>query len=156
MKIYISLPITGHDIEEVEASCIYASGVIQAKGHTPVSPLDVSPDPDATYAEHMGNDIEALLCCDAVLFLDDWRTSKGCRLEHEAANIYGKVAFYSLDRIPNTDITPPDDCPYHVKDFKECKYQCETIRPDGNRKINCTCDYFTKNMLIEFGNFKIK
>lgn len=156
MKIYISLPITGHDIEEVEASCIYASGVIQAKGHTPVSPLDVSPDPDATYAEHMGNDIEALLCCDAVLFLDGWRTSKGCRLEHEAANIYDKETFYSLDRIPNTDITPPDDCPYHVKDFKECKYQCETIRPDGNRKINCTCDYFTKNMLIEFGNFKIK
>lgn len=156
MKIYISLPITGHDIEEVEASCIYASGVIQAKGHTPVSPLDVSPDPDATYAKHMGNDIEALLCCDAVLFLDGWRTSKGCRLEHEAANIYDKETFYSLDRIPNTDITPPDDCPYHVKDFKECKYQCETIRPDGNRKINCTCDYFTKNMLIEFGNFKIK
>lgn len=156
MKVYISLPITGHDIEEVEANCIYASGVIQAKGHTPVSPLDVSPDPDATYAEHMGNDIEALLCCDAVLFLDGWRTSKGCRLEHEAAIIYDKDAFYSLDRIPNTDITPPDDCPYHVKDFKECKYQCETIRPDGNRKINCTCDYFTKNMLIEFGNFKIK
>lgn len=156
MKIYISLPITGQDIEEVEASCIYASGVIQAKGHTPVSPLDVSPDPDATYAEHMGNDIEALLCCDAVLFLDGWRTSKGCRLEHETAIIYDKVAFYSLDRIPNTDITPPDDCPYHVKDFKECKYQCETIRPDGTRKINCTCDYFTKNMLIEFGNFKIK
>lgn len=156
MKIYISLPITGHDIEEVEASCIYASGVIQAKGHTPVSPLDVSPDPDASYAEHMGNDIEALLCCDAVLFLDGWRTSKGCRLEHEAANIYDKETFYSLDRIPNTDITPPDDCPFHVKDFKECKYQCETIRPDGNRKINCTCDYFTKNMLIEFGNFKIK
>lgn len=156
MKIYISLPITGHDIEKVEASCIYASGVIQAKGHTPVSPLDVSPDPDATYAEHMGNDIEALLCCDAVLFLDGWRTSKGCRLENAAAEIYDKQAFYSLDRIPNTDITPPDDCPYHVKDFKECKYQCETIRPDGNRKINCTCDYFTKNMLIEFGNFKIK
>ena len=56
MKIYISLPITGHDIEKVEASCIYASGVIQAKGHTPVSPLDISPDPDATYSEHMGND----------------------------------------------------------------------------------------------------
>ena len=134
MKIYISLPITGHDIEEVEASCIYASGVIQAKGHTPVSPLDISPDPDATYSEHMGNDIEALLNCDAVLFME----------------------FYSLDRIPNTDIKPPESCPYHVKDFKECKDRSETIRPDGNRKINCTCDYFTKNMLIEFGNFKIK
>lgn len=80
MKIYISLPITGHDIEEVEASCIFASGVIQKLGHTPVSPLDVSPNPEATYAQHMGNDIAALLECDGVLFLPDWRTSKGCRL----------------------------------------------------------------------------
>lgn len=156
MKIYISLPITGHDIEEVEACCIYASGVIKAKGHTPVSPLDISPDPDATYSEHMGNYIEALLNCDVVLFMENWHTSKGCRLENAAAEIYDKQTFYSLDRIPNTDICPPPDCPYHVKDFKECKNQCETIRPDGNRKINCTCDYFTKNMLIEFGNFKIK
>lgn len=101
MKIYISLPITGRDFEAVEASCIYASGVIQAKGHTPVSPLDVSPDPDATYAEHMGKDIEALLGCDAVLFLDDWRTSKGCRLEHEAAVIYGKEMYFDLDEIKN-------------------------------------------------------
>ena len=156
MKIYISLPITGHDIEKVEASCIYASGVIQAKGHTPVSPLDISPDPDATYSEHMGNDIEALLNCDAVLFMENWRTSKGCRLENAAAEIYDKQVFYSLDRIPNTDIQPPESCPYYVKDFKECKYRCETIRSDGNRNINCTCDYFTKNMLIEFGNLKIK
>lgn len=100
MKVYISLPITGHDIEEVEASCIYASGVIQAKGHTPVSPLDVSPNPDADYAEHMGNDIEALLECDAVLFMENWHTSKGCRLENAAAEIYDKQVFYSLDRIP--------------------------------------------------------
>ena len=140
MKIYISLPITGHDIEEVEASCIYASGVIQAKGHTPVSPLDISPDPDATYSEHMGNDIEALLNCDAVLFMENW----------------DKQVFYSLDRIPNADIKPPESCPYHVKDFKECKYQCETIIGKGKRKINCTCDYYTKNMLIEIENLKIK
>lgn len=156
MKIYISLPITGHDIEEVEASCIYASGVIQAKGHTPVSPLDISPDPDATYSEHMGNDIEALLNCDAVLFMENWRASKGCRLENAAAEIYDKQVFYSLDRIPNADIKPPESCPYHVKDFKECKYQCETIIGKGKRKINCTCDYYTKNMLIEIENLKIK
>ena len=99
MKVYISLPITGHDIEEVEASCIYASGVIQAKGHTPVSPLDVSPDSDATYAEHMGNDIEALLNCDAVLFLPGYQKSKGCRLEYEVAVIYGKEMYFDLDEI---------------------------------------------------------
>ena len=156
MKIYISLPITGHDIEEVEASCIYASGVIQAKGHTPVSPLDISPDPDADYAEHMGNDIEALLNCDAVIFMENWRTSKGCRLENAAAEIYDKQVFYSLDRIPNTDIQPPESCPYCVKDFKECKSRCETITGKGKRKINCICDYYIKNMLIEIENLKIK
>ena len=156
MKIYISLPITGHDIEEVEASCIYASGVIQAKGHTPVSPLDISPDPDADYAEHMGNDIEALLNCDAVIFMENWRTSKGCRLENAAAEIYDKQVSYSLDRIPNTDIQPPESCPYCVKDFKECKSRCETITGKGKRKINCICDYYIKNMLIEIENLKIK
>lgn len=103
MKIYISLPITGHDIEEVEASCIYAKAVLEKKGHTPVSPLDVSDNPDADYAEHMGNDIEALLECDAVLFMENWRTSKGCRLENAAAEIYDKHVFYSLDRIPKTN-----------------------------------------------------
>lgn len=100
MKIYISLPIAGHDIEEVEASCIYASGVIQAKGHTPVSPLEVSPDP-ATYAEHIGTDITALLVCEAVLFLPGYQKSKGCRLEYEAAVIYGKEMYFDLDEIKN-------------------------------------------------------
>lgn len=104
MKVYISLPLTGHDIEEVEANCIYciyASGVIQRKGHTPVSPLDVSPDPDATYAEHIGTDITALLVCEAVLFLPGWQKSKGCRLEYEAAVIYGKEMYFDLDEIKN-------------------------------------------------------
>lgn len=94
MKVYISIPITGHDIEQVEASIIFASAVLEKKGHTPVSPLDVSPDPSADYAEHMGNDIAALLECDAVLFMDGYETSKGCRLEHAAAEIYGKQILY--------------------------------------------------------------
>lgn len=103
MKIYISLPITDHDIEEVEARCIFAKAVIEKKGHIPVSPLDVSPDPAATYAQHMGNDIAALLECDAVVLLDGWATSKGCRLEHRAAIIYKKSLYIDLDQIPNND-----------------------------------------------------
>ena len=96
MKVYISLPITGHDIEEVEARCIFAKSVLKRKGHTPVSPLDVSDNPDASYAEHMGRDISALLECDAVVFLEGWRESKGCRLEHAAAEIYNKLITYEL------------------------------------------------------------
>lgn len=99
MKIYISLPITGHDIEEVEARCIFAKAVIEKKGHIPVSPLDVSPDPAATYAQHMGNDIAALLECDAVVLLDGWQFSKGCQLELVAAHIYQLRCYYSLEQI---------------------------------------------------------
>ena len=35
MKVYISLPITGHDIEEVEARCIFAKAVLERKGTRP-------------------------------------------------------------------------------------------------------------------------
>lgn len=99
MKIYISLPITGHDIEEVEASCIYASGVIQAKGHTPVSPIELAHADPEDYPAVIGTDITALLVCEAVLFLPGWQTSKGCRLEYEAAVIYGKEMYFDLDEI---------------------------------------------------------
>lgn len=93
-KVYISLPITGCDIDEVEAKSIFVSSVLENKGYIPVSPLDVSPDPDATYAEHMGRDIQALLECDAVYFCKDWQYSKGCMLEHEAARIFGKQMLF--------------------------------------------------------------
>ena len=90
MKIYISLPITGHDIEEVEASCIFASAVLRKKGHTPVSPLELDHRDPEDYEAVIGTDITALLLCDAVLLMEGWEQSKGCRLEHAAAEIYGK------------------------------------------------------------------
>ena len=96
MKVYICLPITGHDIEEVEARCIFAKAVLKRKGHTPVSPLDIDhSDPDF-YEAVIGTDITALLCCDAVVFLEGWRESKGCTLEHAAAKIYNKLITYEL------------------------------------------------------------
>ena len=96
MKVYISLPITGHDIEEVEARCIFAKSVLKKKGRMPVSPLDIDhSDPDF-YEAVIGTDITALLCCDAVVFLDGWQESKGCTLEHAAAKIYNKLITYEL------------------------------------------------------------
>lgn len=100
MKIYISLPITGHDIEDVEADCIFASGVISKKGHTPVNPLEIYHGDPENYEAAIGTDITALLCCDAVLFMPDWQTSKGCRLEQAAAKIYGKQMYFDFDKIP--------------------------------------------------------
>lgn len=99
MKIYISLPISGKDIEEVKQLSEIAKNEIIEKGHTPVSPLDVSPNTELSYAQHMGNDIAALLECDAIVFLGDWHLSKGCRLEMNAAVIYDKKIFSNLDSV---------------------------------------------------------
>ena len=96
MKVYISLPITGHDLTEVRRRAEEAKQLLTGMDHEPVSPLDVSPNHDATYAEHIGRDIAALLGCDAVLFLDGWQESKGCTLEHAAAKIYNKLITYEL------------------------------------------------------------
>lgn len=101
MKIYISLPITGKDMASVEASIERAKEAITEKGHTPVSPIDQDTTQD--YATLMGNDIKELLQCDAVVFLDGWKESKGCRLENAAAKIYGKECFYGIDKIPTNN-----------------------------------------------------
>lgn len=89
-KIYISLPITGLDKDTVISKANDRKKLISFKGYEPVTPFDVSPDSNASYAEHMGRDIQALLECDAVYFCRGWQDSKGCQEEYEVAKIYGK------------------------------------------------------------------
>lgn len=95
-KVYISLPITGHNIEDVEKRCKSACELIEQLGFDAVSPLEVSSNPDASYEEHIGRDITALLQCDAVLFLEGWHLSKGCNIEYNTAYIYGKRIIVSV------------------------------------------------------------
>ena len=89
-KVYVSLPISGYDINLVKKRAKRAAQYLRDKGYEPVTPFDVSQDENASYAEHMGKDINALLDCDAVFFLRGWEQSKGCQLERHAAIIYDK------------------------------------------------------------------
>ena len=96
MKVYISLPITGQDIKDVEQRISRAKEALRNFGHEPVSPLDpeVNNDRFKPYGVLLGNDIAALLTCDAVLLLDGWTVSRGCNLEMEAALIYKKEILF--------------------------------------------------------------
>lgn len=89
-KVYVSLPISGYNINCVKERAKRAAQYLRDKGHEPVTPFDVSPNENASYAEHIGKDINALLECDAVFFLRGWEQSKGCQLERHAAMIYDK------------------------------------------------------------------
>ena len=97
MKVYISIPITGHDIKDVEQRISRAKEALRNFGHEPVSPLDpeVNNDRSKPYGVLLGNDIAALLTCDAALFLDGWNKSNGCLLEYFAAIIYGKKVIHA-------------------------------------------------------------
>ena len=102
-RIYISIPISGHDIEEVKAKAIDISerllwDVFELKKgrNRPdvITPFDVCHEPDKPYSYYMGKDIEALLECDAIFLCEGWQNSKGCMAEFEVARIYGKKIMF--------------------------------------------------------------
>lgn len=104
MKLYISIPISGRPLHEAQyqAECIKAA--LTPQGHECITPFDVCPEPGKTYGYYMGRDIEAILDnnFDGVVFGNGFHDSKGCMLEHAAAQIYGKhiayqSCFYMLD-----------------------------------------------------------
>lgn len=106
MKIYISIPISGHDLMTQTGKAMEFAEKITALGHEAVNPFDtplapVECDERAKYAYYMGEDLKLLLGCDAILMADPkWTNSRGCRLEYHAAMIYGLQYFARVEDIP--------------------------------------------------------
>lgn len=96
MKIYVSIPITGHDIEQVKARAAIIKQFLSSEWNEVITPFDVCPETDKPYSYYMGRDIEALLECDAIFMADGWKSSKGCHLEYNAAVIYRKHIFTEI------------------------------------------------------------
>ena len=98
-SIYLSLPIknTGYTTKE---RMKYADEVrrllelryeVRNENVIVITPYDVNKTEDKdSYARKMGNDIEALLECDAIYMCEGWQNSKGCMAEFEVARVYGK------------------------------------------------------------------
>ena len=102
-RIYISIPISGHDIEEVKEKardirkCLLLDEFDWEKEWNStdvITPFDVCPETYKPYSYYMGKDIEALLKCDAIYLCEGWQNSKGCMAEFEVARIYGKEIMF--------------------------------------------------------------
>ena len=93
MKIYISLPITGYDLQERKQYAESVKNRLQQiyTDSEIITPFDVCTDPSLPYEELIGKDISALLTCDMVYVCKGSSHSKGCRLERYAALIYGII-----------------------------------------------------------------
>ena len=102
-RIYLSLPIknTGYTTKE---RMKYADEVrrllelrygVRNENVIVITPFDVNENEDKdSYARKMGNDIEALLECDAIYMCEGWQNSKGCMAEFEVARIYNKQILF--------------------------------------------------------------
>lgn len=83
------MPITGIPIKQVKRKAERIKKILKLEGNIPISPLEISPEPDKPISFYMGRDIMALLECKAVFFCRGWEKSNGCLLEYHAAQIYG-------------------------------------------------------------------
>ena len=99
MKIYISLPISGLNIDRCRERANEVKRMVESKGHEAITPFDVCPEPDKPYSYYMGRDIEALMECDAILRCAGWSNSKGCALEWQCAQIYRKKIYNHVNEI---------------------------------------------------------
>ena len=120
VRIYISLPISGHDLEEREKKAAQMKDqVMQAvktnklayiskngkvvslteNNTVVITPFEIVPDATGmTYEQVMAKDLEVLMTCDIVVFARHWQYSKGCRIEFAVARELGiRVNFEALE-----------------------------------------------------------
>ncbi len=88
-RIYISGPISGHDIEERRRAFQEVEWMLDAQGYEVVNPMKNGLPSDATTHEHMRRDIELLMTCDYIYLMKKWTHSKGCMVELEVATSIG-------------------------------------------------------------------
>lgn len=94
MRVYISGRITGLNDKLVEGKFRAAETLLKDLGFEPVSPLKNGLDSSHAWEEHMTRDIEMLMSCDAVFMLDNWKLSRGARIEYNIARETGKKLLF--------------------------------------------------------------
>lgn len=93
-RIYISGPISGHDLEERRKVFETACAVLESLGYEPVNPMKNGLPADATTHQHMKRDFELLLTCDAIFMMRRWLHSKGCKVEFDMATAIGLPVYF--------------------------------------------------------------
>ena len=96
MKVYISLPITGKDLQEQKSYARHVASFLSEVGFTPVNPFNNGLGNDASYEEHIKADLKLMLGCDAIMLCDGWLLSKGCVLENHVATACGMTVLDTL------------------------------------------------------------
>lgn len=93
-KVYISLPISGYDLEERRDAAMKMEIKLRACGYSVFNPLGEHFVTGLTTYEYMQKDIAALLDCDTVIFMNGFNRSAGCHTELCVAMACGKKIWF--------------------------------------------------------------
>ena len=97
-RVYISGPISGHDLNERRKAFKAAQLDLEAQGYEVFNPMENGLPADATTHEHMKRDITYLLLCDTIYMMRRWTHSAGCHTEWAVATAIGlSVIFEDFD-----------------------------------------------------------
>lgn len=99
MRIYIAGPMTG--IPDLNFPAFNAEAArLRAAGWEVLNPAEINPDHTMAWADCMRRDLAALVTCDAIQLLPNWRASRGATLEYHVARELGLQVLnvYDFDR----------------------------------------------------------
>lgn len=104
MKAMLSQPMNGKSDEEIIATRDRAIAALKERGYEVINTLftDEWYSPEAMKERGVENrplcflakSIESMSLCHAAYFCKGWETTRGCRIEHEAAKAYGLTIIY--------------------------------------------------------------
>ena len=89
IRIYISGPISGHDIQERRKAFKIIQTFLETQDYEAVNPMENGLPDDASIHDHMKRDIEMLMTCDMIYMMRRWTHSKGCKVEFDVATAIG-------------------------------------------------------------------
>ena len=86
MKVYFSMPISGHDLQERMDYAESAKSALLNMYDEVVTPFDACPyNPNKSYGQCMKECLRELIECDKIILDKGWYESNGCRIEAEVA-----------------------------------------------------------------------
>lgn len=85
-KIYISGKISDMPYEEAFNNFLKAEHALKQIGFEVVNPMKLDHKNAVTWSDYMRTDIKALMDCDNIFMLSNWRKSEGAKLEKHIAD----------------------------------------------------------------------
>lgn len=101
-RVMISQPMYGLTADDIAETKARATKDIENMGYTVVNSLfdeDYFSEEDLECVQHkslffLAQALEVMSMCDAVYFCKGWEDTRGCQIEHKAAEAYGLAILY--------------------------------------------------------------